>query len=124
MFGDNIAEIRKQRGYTLSKLAELTNISKSYLSNIERNLNKNPSLQIMLKIAEVLNVKLETLLKTDEAGDTYRYIEKEWADLISELKDSGLEKEQIHLYKPLMEFIKWKNEHSESDQPVCKKSES
>ena len=43
MIGKNIAEIRKKRGYTLSELAELANISKSYLSNIERNINKNPS---------------------------------------------------------------------------------
>jgi XRE family transcriptional regulator of biofilm formation len=75
MIGKNIAKIRERRGYTLSELAELTNISKSYLSNIERNLNKNPSLQIMLKIATVLNVDLETLLKTDTDEDTHLYIE-------------------------------------------------
>ena len=49
MIGKNIAEIRKRRGYTLSELAGLANISKSYLSNIERNINTNPSLQVMNK---------------------------------------------------------------------------
>ena len=62
MIGKNIAEIRKRRGYTLSELAELANISKSYLSNIERNINKNPSLEIMNKIAVVLNIELIMLL--------------------------------------------------------------
>lgn len=115
MFGDKVAKIRKRRGYTLSKLAERTNISKSYLSNIERNLNQNPSLQIMLKIADALNVDLITLLKSGEEGEAYEYIEKEWVDLINELKKSGLEKDQIHLYKPLLEFIKWKNETCEHE---------
>ncbi|MFJ7974827.1 helix-turn-helix domain-containing protein [Peribacillus sp. NPDC096379] len=112
MIGKNIVKIRKRRGYTLSKLAELTNISKSYLSNIERNLNKNPSLQIMLKISDVLNVDLETLLKTDKDEDTY--IEKEWVDFVNELKELGLEKNDIKKYRTLIEFIKWQNQHSKT----------
>ncbi|WP_028392027.1 helix-turn-helix domain-containing protein [Bacillus cihuensis] len=110
MIGENIVKIRKRRGYSLSKLAELTNISKSYLSNIERNLNKNPSLQIMLKIAAVLNVDLETLLKTDKDEDTYN--EKEWVDFVNELKELGLEKNDIKQYRTLIEFIKWQNQNS------------
>ncbi|MBA9025666.1 helix-turn-helix domain-containing protein [Peribacillus huizhouensis] len=112
MIGENIVKIRKRRGYSLSKLAELTNISKSYLSNIERNLNKNPSLQIMLKIAAVLNVDLETLLKTDKDEDTY--IEKEWVDFVKELKELGVEKKEIKQYRTLIEFIKWQNQHSKN----------
>jgi XRE family transcriptional regulator, master regulator for biofilm formation len=111
MIGQNIAKIRKQRGITLSELAEQTKISKSYLSNIERNLNKNPSLEIILKISSVLNVDLVTLLKTGNDHDTHFYIEKEWADFIGELKKLGLEKDKIHQYKPLIEFIKWQNEY-------------
>ena len=40
MIGENISTIRKNRGYTLSELAEQAHISKSYLSNIERNLKR------------------------------------------------------------------------------------
>ena len=58
MIGNNIYRIRKQRGLTLSELAKKALISKSYLSNIERNLNKNPSIQVMEKIAAVLHVDL------------------------------------------------------------------
>ncbi|MGX2961370.1 helix-turn-helix domain-containing protein [Peribacillus sp. JNUCC 23] len=46
--------IRKQRGLTLSELAEKAFISKLYLSNIERSLNKNPSIQVLEKIAGFL----------------------------------------------------------------------
>lgn len=65
MIGKNIAELRKRRGFTLTQLAERANMSKSYLSNIERDLNRNPSLEVMKKIGAVLNVDLLTLLNTN-----------------------------------------------------------
>ncbi|PJN91798.1 helix-turn-helix domain-containing protein [Bacillus sp. mrc49] len=110
MIGKNIAELRKKRGYTLSELAEQANISKSYLSNIERNLNQNPSLQVMEKIAHVLNVDFVSLLKKENTMAAPYYLETEWIEFVQELKSSGLEKEQIPQYKPLIEFIRWQNE--------------
>ncbi|WP_040203803.1 XRE family transcriptional regulator [Neobacillus jeddahensis] len=112
MLGENIAKIRKQRGYSLTELADLTNISKSYLSNMERNLNKNPSLQIMSKIATVLDVDLITLLNSGNPDVSHVYLEKEWVDFVRELKESGLEVDQIRQYKTLIEFIKWTNEQT------------
>lgn len=111
MIGKNIAEIRKKRGYTLSELAEHANVSKSYLSNIERNINKNPSIEVMNKIASVLNVDLITLLKTGTNLDKHLYIEKEWVDFLNELKELGVEKEELHHYRMLIEFIKWQKEN-------------
>lgn len=113
MIGKNIARIRKKRGYTLSEFAELANISKSYLSNIERDINKNPSLEVMQKMAKVLNVDLITLLKPSKDLDKHLYIEKEWVNFFKELKELGIEKEEIQQYKLLIEFIKWRNERSE-----------
>ena len=49
MIGKNIYLLRKEKGLTLSELAERANIAKSYLSNIERNINQNPSIQIVEK---------------------------------------------------------------------------
>lgn len=115
MIGKNIATIRKRRGYTLSELAELANISKSYLSNIERNLNKNPSLQVMKKIAAVLNVDIETLLRSGTEPSSYRIFEKEWIDFVNELKALGMDKNEIKHFKVLIEFIKWQNDNSNSN---------
>ncbi|MEH6944918.1 helix-turn-helix domain-containing protein [Bacillus sp. JJ722] len=109
MIGKKIMELRKRRGYTLSMLAEKTNISKSYLSNIERNLNKNPSLNILLKIANVLNVEVKTLLKPNSTDECVK-IEKEWVDFINELKDLGIDMNEVKQYKILLEFIKWQNQ--------------
>jgi XRE family transcriptional regulator, master regulator for biofilm formation len=107
MIGKNIADIRKKRGYTLTELADLANISKSYLSNIERSINRNPSVEVMQKIATVLNVDLLTLLKPNLDLNIHLDIEKEWIDFLIELKELGIKKDQIHQYKTVIEFIKW-----------------
>ena len=110
MIGKNIYEIRKKKGLSLSELAERANISKSYLSNIERNLNWNPSIHVMEKIARVLNVDLKKLLKTGNTNEE-QLPDKEWLDLANELKESGIDKEQLQEYKTLIEFIKWHNQN-------------
>ncbi len=112
MIGKNIAVIRKQRGYTLTQLSELSNISKSYLSNIERNINKNPSLEVIQKIASVLDVDLITLLRTGSDLDRYLNVDNEWVEILKELKELGIGKEQLREYKTLLEFIKWRNQQS------------
>lgn len=109
MIGKNIYQLRKKRKLTLSELADRANISKSYLSNIERNLNQNPSIQVMEKIANVLDVDLQILL--ENASETEKQqLEKEWLDFVQELKESGGDKEQINEYRTLIEFIRWQNQ--------------
>lgn len=112
MIGKNIAKIRKENGYTLSELAKLAKISKSYLSNIERNINKNPSIEVMKKIAAVLNVDIISLVQTGSERDINLGNEIEWVRFLNELKELGIEKSQLQQYKILIEFIKWKNENS------------
>ncbi|WP_075981933.1 helix-turn-helix domain-containing protein [Bacillus massilinigeriensis] len=110
MIGKSIAEIREKKGLTLSQLSKLANISKSYLSNIERGINKNPSLEVIQKLAKVLETDLITLLKTGTELDSHIHIEKEWIDFVIELKELGLNKDQIQQYKTLIEFIKWQKD--------------
>lgn len=110
MIGKKIAELRKNRGFTLSELAQRADVSKSYLSNIERNLNQNPSLLVMRKLSKVLNVDILTLLQSDENAEEDTLLEPEWISFVSELKRMGIKKEQLHLYSKLMLFIKWENE--------------
>ncbi len=109
MIGDNIGKIRKQKGFSLSELAERAGISKSYLSNIERNVNHNPSIHVIEKIAAVLDVDLQLLLNADETVKSKQIPDREWLDLAQELKESGIDKKQIKEYRTLIEFIKWQN---------------
>ncbi|PFP29499.1 transcriptional regulator [Bacillus sp. AFS073361] len=114
MIGRNIYEIRMKKGLTLSELAERAGISKSYLSNIERNLNQNPSIQVIRKIARVLDVDLKLLINTDSIKEENQLLDNEWIDLANEFKKSGIEKSQIKDFKQLIEFIKWQNQNMDA----------
>ncbi|MGJ7919498.1 helix-turn-helix domain-containing protein [Neobacillus sp. LXY-4] len=111
MIGKNINEFRKKKGLTLSELADRAQISKSYLSNIERNLNQNPSIKVIKKIGKVLDVDLKTLLITGECTQSETHFDNEWLDFIKEIKDLEIEKEQIKEFKTIVDYIKWKNQN-------------
>src|SRR4051794_19765273 len=117
MIGKNIYWLRKEKGLTLSELADRANVAKSYLSNIERDINQNPSINIVEKIAQVLNVDVKTLIN-GRMIET-KTIETEWIDLIDHFKKSGINKEDIQEYKTLIEFIKWRNSQSEEIKTCC-----
>lgn len=57
-----IREVRESKGISLSRLSEMTLISKSHLSNVERE-EKEPSFSIMVRIALALKVQIEELYK-------------------------------------------------------------
>ena len=57
-----IKYLRKERGLTQEKLAELANISVDYLGKIETNLNK-PGLIALYKIVNNLDISFENFFK-------------------------------------------------------------
>ncbi|MED1863920.1 helix-turn-helix transcriptional regulator [Fictibacillus nanhaiensis] len=107
MIGRNIHELRVKKGITLSELAKRAKISKSYLSNIERKLNKNPSIHVIEKIAAVLEVDVQLLIGHMQDNQP---LEQEWLDFIEELKSLGVKKERVHEYRELIEYINWKKQ--------------
>ncbi len=109
MIGRNIQEIRKRKGLTLTQLAANAGISKSYLSNIERGVNQNPSIDVLKRLAIVLNADLKTLLRVQENTETDENLNQELIELIEELKTTVIEKEQVDEYRALIQYIKWKN---------------
>ncbi len=60
--GDKIRELRKKKGYTLEKLAELTESSKSYIWELENKDPPRPSADKVAQIASVLGVTSDYLL--------------------------------------------------------------
>lgn len=60
-----IKEIRKKKNITVYKLSKLTGISRTYLLELENNKKFNPSLSIMYKIANALEVKIDDLFYTE-----------------------------------------------------------
>ena len=109
MIGKNIQELRKRKGMTLTQLAANAGISKSYLSNIERGVNQNPSIEVLKRLAVVLNADLKTLLRVEDRMEIDQNLNQELIDLIEELRTSVIEKEAMDEYRALIEYIKWKN---------------
>lgn len=112
MIGPNICNLRKKKGLSLTELSTRSGVSKSYLSNIERELNRNPSIQILEKIASVLDVELKELITIDAKQGESLGIDQEWIEFIQEFEALGISKEQIREYKTLIEFLKWQNQYN------------
>jgi len=62
MIGDMIRHRRKEKSLTLSELSRKTGVSKSYLSYLERNMKRNPSIEIVKRIFLVLDLPLSSLM--------------------------------------------------------------
>lgn len=60
--GEKIRMLRIGKGFSVNEFAKQSDVSKSYISNIERGVQKNPSLIVMGKLARTLEVPLEDLL--------------------------------------------------------------
>jgi transcriptional regulator with XRE-family HTH domain len=65
--GDKINKLRKAKGYTLEKLGELTESSKSYIWELENKNPPRPSAEKIKSIATALGVTSEYLLDTTES---------------------------------------------------------
>lgn len=57
---NNIAKIRKQRGITQKELAEMVGVGNDWICDIEKG-NGKPSMKVLEKIAEQLNVSLSEI---------------------------------------------------------------
>lgn len=112
MIGERIKNLRKQKGYSLTELAHLANVSKSYLSNIERNLNQNPSIHFLMKLSRPLEVSIDFLLtgigrnEPEINSNGKELLDKEWRAIIEKAIKEGMNKEDFREY---INFIKFKN---------------
>lgn len=107
MIGARVKKLREEKKMSMTELAERAGVAKSYLSSLERNLQTNPSIQFLEKIAIVLGVPVDSLLFDDLNRDT---LDSEWIRIVEEAMKSGVSKQQ---FKEFIEFNKWKIEKEE-----------
>ena len=62
MFSKNLAEYRKQKGWSQERLAKESGISYNTLIKLERNGIKNPKIETVIKLADALKVSLDALV--------------------------------------------------------------
>ena len=112
MIGENLKRHRKEKGISLTELAERSNVSKSYLNSLERNIKDNPSINLIKRIAKELNTDIYTILGTGESNSE-QYKDRGWGKFIEEAERAGIEGKHLSDYKELILFIKWKKEQGE-----------
>ena len=64
-FGLRVKDLRVTRGLSQEKFAELADLHRTYISQLERGI-KNPTLTSMEKIANATSITLSELLKFKE----------------------------------------------------------
>ena len=94
--GEKIRNLRKKKGYTLDKLAELAESSKSYVWELENKDPPRPSADKIAKIAVALSVTpdylITDLVPVEDATDTaffrkYRSMDPATKDKIRRMMD-------------------------------------
>ncbi|MEW9108139.1 helix-turn-helix domain-containing protein [Cytobacillus gottheilii] len=102
MIGDRVKQLRMEKKLSLSELAEQAGVAKSYLSSLERNLQTNPSIQFLEKVAGVLDVPVDHLIHEQINKEE---LDSEWMKIVKEAMESGVSKEQ---FREFLDFNKWR----------------
>lgn len=108
MIGERIRVLRLGKGWSISELADKANVAKSYISSMERDIQKNPSIHMLEKVAEALEVPVDAILHAPEREPKER-LNDDWLELVREAMASGVTKEQFREY---LEFNRWKRTHN------------
>lgn len=101
--GEKVKKLRKIHGLTLDSLAEATNVSKSYLWNIE-NRTLNPSAKRLLAIANKLKTTISFLYDESKDKMTDSYTKKYLLEKLDRLSND----DKLRLDK-LMSIVLVKN---------------
>ncbi|MGZ9818831.1 helix-turn-helix domain-containing protein [Peribacillus simplex] len=91
MIGYRVKSLREERKMSISELSAKSGVAKSYISSLERNLQTNPTILVLDKIARILCIKVDALLneKVDKVMD------EEWMEIMQDIMGSGISKEEM-----------------------------
>lgn len=107
-FGDNLKQIRTELNLSQSELADIIKMHSTHISRYERN-QANPTVDVVRKIAEALNVSADRLIY----GDTNQMVKDsiQDTDLVRMFsKVQGLALEEVNCVKSLLDAYLMKSE--------------
>ncbi|EGS9999210.1 helix-turn-helix transcriptional regulator [Clostridium perfringens] len=64
--GKNLREIRRTKGFTMKELSNKSGVSQSYISDLENEKNNKPSIDILIKLANALEISEAILYRTEK----------------------------------------------------------
>ena len=90
LLGKRIKSLRKSRGHTQERLAEIIDISANYLAGIERG-EANPTLSLLQRLSTGLEISLSELFQyRPEEGEQPAQLRQRLDQLINEAGDGEL----------------------------------
>lgn len=104
-----IKEKRKEKGLSIRRLAELSDISHTEVKRIEDGLRKQTSPLVLRSIATALGVQYEELMAAAGYIDEPASVETEGFTTVAGIKDAeDLSEEEIEQVNQYIEFLKSK----------------
>ena len=97
--GKRIKVVRQGNGLTQDQLAEQLGLSSKYISGIERGV-ENPTMDILLRVAKVLNIEPYNLFLFGESEDSGKALRKGIKKMLREA-----DREKLQLYFDVMRKI-------------------
>ncbi|AMM94012.1 transcriptional regulator [Peribacillus simplex] len=91
MIGYRVKSLREERKMSISELSTKSGVAKSYISSLERNLQTNPTILVLEKIARILCIKVDALLH-DQAD---KGMDEEWMAIMHDVMRSGISKKEM-----------------------------
>jgi transcriptional regulator with XRE-family HTH domain len=107
LIGMRVKEVRKQLHITQAQLAEMTDLSISYISHIE-TAQKKASLESLVRIADALGITVDELLNGNQLNNPTEYqtdIDLVMADCTQ--SEKRLMYEIIHATKTILRNNRW-----------------
>lgn len=95
MIGYRVKMLREERKMSISELSSKSGVAKSYISSLERNLQTNPTITVIEKIAGVLQITLDCFLQEQDVDVELDNTDTEWLKIMQEIINSGISKEEI-----------------------------
>jgi len=89
LVGMRIKSLRRGRGYSQEKLAEITGMNPKYLSSIERG-EENPTLDLLIRLSESLKVEIHEMFNIEYEGQTPQSLRKKLQALLGDIDDQDL----------------------------------
>ncbi|MEK4537574.1 helix-turn-helix domain-containing protein [Peribacillus sp. FSL K6-1552] len=91
MIGYRVKMLREEKKMSISELSTKSGVAKSYISSLERNLQTNPTILVLEKIASILCITVDALLyeQVDHCMDD------EWKEIMKDIMGSGISKEEM-----------------------------
>ncbi|MEB2492981.1 helix-turn-helix domain-containing protein [Peribacillus frigoritolerans] len=94
MIGYRVKMLREEKKMSISELSTKSGVAKSYISSLERNLQTNPTILVLEKIATIFCINVDALLyeQVDHRMDD------EWKEIMKDIMGLGISKEEMRTF--------------------------